>query len=137
MEQETTAQRILAELLELGIVQEKDEDVVWAYLAQAYAVGYDYARFQSTHQKPIAQYSKDGRLIKIFESASEAARKTKAGHSEIAKCARGKQKTSGGFQWRYVNTKDPTSCETETQTIGSLKPQSIQPTQKSHVSKTV
>lgn len=49
---------------------------------------------------PVNQYGLDGKFIKPFESVSQAAKETGIQYLSISKCANGKQKTAGGFQWR-------------------------------------
>ena len=52
--------------------------------------------------KVVAQYSKDGKLIEVYQSVHEAARQLDIGATHIAAAARGVYKTSGGFVWEYV-----------------------------------
>lgn len=51
-------------------------------------------------KKPVAQYTKDGVLVAIYNSCSEAVKIT--GISHIPHCCRGELKTSGGFVFRYM-----------------------------------
>lgn len=44
----------------------------------------------------------DGRLIKEFESESDAGRQLNIAQTDISRCCRGERKSAGGFQWRYV-----------------------------------
>lgn len=53
--------------------------------------------------KPIAQYTKDGRLVKIYLTAMEAARALTADNSSICHCANGAYKSSYGYVWRWVD----------------------------------
>lgn len=57
----------------------------------------------SDGDKRIGQY-KDGILIRIFKSASEASRITKFNRGNICSCARGntKLKTTKGYEWKYL-----------------------------------
>lgn len=52
--------------------------------------------------KPVAQYTKDGVLIKVWPSAREAGRKLELSQGNISSAARGEYKTSGDFIWKYV-----------------------------------
>ena len=52
--------------------------------------------------KSIEQYTKDGELIKVWTSTREAGRQLGLANSSISRVARGKQKTCGGFVWKYV-----------------------------------
>lgn len=52
--------------------------------------------------KPIIQFTKDNNVVKTWPSAAEAARYTGVGTSCICSCARGIQKSAGGYIWRYA-----------------------------------
>lgn len=52
--------------------------------------------------KPVAQYSKDGEFIKVWQSTTEAGRQLSISQSHISLTALDKQKTCGGFVWKYV-----------------------------------
>ena len=41
-------------------------------------------------------------LNKIFNSAEQAATQLKLFDSNIAKCCKGKYKTTGGYHWKYA-----------------------------------
>lgn len=56
---------------------------------------------KSHRTKKIKQFSLNGKLIKIYESLTEAEKYTGINKFTISHCARGKQKTSGGFIWKY------------------------------------
>ena len=53
--------------------------------------------------RPVAQYTLDGELIKIFQSARDAERQEGFNHSAISATAKGKQKTHKGYIWKYVS----------------------------------
>jgi len=54
--------------------------------------------------RKIKQLSLDGKLIKIWESCNEAARKLKLSQGCISQCANGLvYKKVGGFRWAYCN----------------------------------
>lgn len=53
------------------------------------------------NSKRIIQYSMDGEFIKIWDSVIEAAIALDIFQENIATCARGKNKSSGGFKWKY------------------------------------
>lgn len=55
----------------------------------------------SPSAKPIEQYDINGALIKIWNSIIEASNELKINRCCIGDCARGRQKTAGGFVWRY------------------------------------
>ena len=52
--------------------------------------------------KPIAQYTLDGELVKIWPSATEAQRQAGFGQSCIWGVANGRYKQAYGFRWKYV-----------------------------------
>ena len=52
-------------------------------------------------QKPVLQFSKDGKFISEYPSTWEAERQTGCSHSNICNCCKGKRKSVGGYIWRY------------------------------------
>lgn len=53
--------------------------------------------------KKVCQYTLDGKFIKEYPSANEAARQNPPLYqANISACCRGKQKTYAGFIWRYA-----------------------------------
>ena len=52
-------------------------------------------------QIPIIQKTKDGEIIKEWESLQQAADGLGIERSNISHCLRGRIKTSGGFKWEY------------------------------------
>ena len=52
--------------------------------------------------KPVAQYTKDRKLIKVWPSAREAGRQLGFSQGNISDVARGERETCGGFIWKYV-----------------------------------
>ena len=55
--------------------------------------------------KSVAQI-KNGIEIAVFDSATDAQRKTGINKSSISSCCRNKARiTAGGFQWKYINKK--------------------------------
>lgn len=51
---------------------------------------------------PVAQYSKDGDLIQVHDSAVDIERKFGFNKSCIRDCCRGNQKTAYGYIWKYI-----------------------------------
>lgn len=72
---------------------------------------YEYKPYSEEHSKkvsdaqkiPICQYSRDGILIKTHDSALNAGIEIGVSASSITACCKNKQKTSGGYIWRYAN----------------------------------
>lgn len=51
--------------------------------------------------KSVLQFSKSGELIAEYPSAREAERTTGCSNSSICACCKGRQKSCGGYIWRY------------------------------------
>ena len=51
--------------------------------------------------KPVLQYSVDGKLIKEWPSVREAKRKLGIDNSSISRCCKGRQRTAGGYIWKF------------------------------------
>ena len=49
----------------------------------------------------VAQYTKKGELIKIWNSQTEASKATGIAQQAISMCCNGKIKTAGGFCWSF------------------------------------
>lgn len=56
----------------------------------------------SLGEKPIIQLTKDGVEIARYSGINEAERQTGISNSNIWSCCNGKQKSAGGFIWRYI-----------------------------------
>lgn len=52
--------------------------------------------------KPVRQYSLDDILLNEYESGTQASKECGIDLSSIFKCCKGKQKTCGGFKWKYA-----------------------------------
>ncbi len=55
-----------------------------------------------TKAKKVGQYDLYNNLIKIWDSATEAAKETGTNLSKISAVCNGKRKTSNGFKWQYI-----------------------------------
>lgn len=53
------------------------------------------------HKKCVVKYTKNLEYITEYNSLTEASEDTKIKMSCISDCCRGKQKTAGGFIWKY------------------------------------
>jgi hypothetical protein len=53
----------------------------------------------------IEQYTKDGIFIKLYSSLSEASKENNIDTGSIAHVCKGQRKSSGGFIWKYKNSK--------------------------------
>jgi group I intron endonuclease len=56
--------------------------------------------------KPVLQIDKDGKVIREYGYAKQAATELNIDLSGLIKCCRGKVKTCGGYKWAYANTDD-------------------------------
>lgn len=86
-----------------------------AYMAKGYAWAYDedgldvddvvaFAKSKEEHiggKRKVLQYDKAGNLIKEWGSMTDAANYYNIKHSNIYNCCKGKQKSAGGFIWKY------------------------------------
>ena len=61
-------------------------------------------RVIETMSKPVAQFDTKGNFINKYSSIQQAQRELKCSH--ICDCIKGKRKTAGGFQWRYIDMCD-------------------------------
>ena len=49
----------------------------------------------------VEQYTKEGQLIKVFNSAADASRELGIPTTNISKCCKGLRKSAGNFIWKY------------------------------------
>lgn len=52
--------------------------------------------------KPVAQYTKDGEFIKVWDSAKEASEILGVHRSTLCQCCKGVKKSAGGYVWKYA-----------------------------------
>ena len=57
-------------------------------------------------RKPIVQYDRNMHIIKEYSGICEAVKETNIDKSSIIKCCKNKQKTSGGYIWKYKVVKE-------------------------------
>lgn len=57
----------------------------------------------TTPNKPVLQYTLDGKLIKEYRSAIQASKELNINQANIVHCLKGKYKYSGGYIWKYKN----------------------------------
>lgn len=62
-----------------------------------------YNAHQDSNCRKVLQYSKDGILIKIWDSISEAGRAFNVNPSLISQCCIGNRKIIAGYIWKYEN----------------------------------
>lgn len=51
----------------------------------------------------VAQYTLDGKLVKVWDSAKDAEISLSIFNSDICNCCKGNRKTAGGYIWKYYN----------------------------------
>lgn len=61
-----------------------------------------YTGKNSPTAKKVAQYNINGELIKIWDSIIDASNTLNINRCCIGDCARGKQRTAGGYVWKYI-----------------------------------
>ena len=55
----------------------------------------------NSRKKSVIQLDQSGNVIECFSNIQDAAKKSKCFDSAIIKVCKGKQKTSGGYFWKY------------------------------------
>ena len=72
------------------------------WCTHSYNNSYNEIRIKSSipKRKPVLQYSKDGKFIKEWTHAREAAESLGINKRAIYGCCKGRSKTSGGFIWK-------------------------------------
>lgn len=51
----------------------------------------------------IGQYDRQGHLLTVYESITDAAEKNRLLRTSISACLNGRTRTAGGYKWRKVN----------------------------------
>ena len=52
--------------------------------------------------KPVSQFTLEGEFIKTYPSAREVEKQIGISYKYISACCRGKQKTAGGYVWKFA-----------------------------------
>ena len=78
----------------------------WATARENSNFGTRNERLGKAQSKPVAQYTLDGELVKIWPSTIEVQRKTGFGCGNICQAANGKFKQVYGFIWKYIERKE-------------------------------
>jgi len=71
-------------------------------------------------EKPVSQYSLDGKLLASFSSCKLASEVTKANASYISQCCKGKRRSAGGFLWCYYGSSPPIFSKKYFRTVRQL-----------------
>lgn len=72
---------------------------VWRFSEEPFSL--EYLNPAEHLRKSVCQYNKKGKLIKEFESISEAAIKTSTSSGNISRCCNKEIKSIGGYVWRF------------------------------------
>lgn len=78
------------------------ENLEWMTRKENNNYGTRSERSAKSRSKPVTQYSKDGKFIKVWSSTNEVERQLGFAHNSISLVTRGIRKTCGGFVWKYV-----------------------------------
>ena len=89
------------------VVNHKDKNVLnntvdnleWATVSENTKHGYETGR--SVHGRSVIQYTKNMEYVACWKSIEKAARVLGVDQANICACCNGRQKTSGGYIWRY------------------------------------
>ena len=63
-------------------------------------------RMAIAKSRPIAQYTLNGKLLKVWPSAKEVGSQTGFSRGNICKAAKGRYKQAYGYIWKYVERKE-------------------------------
>lgn len=82
------------------------ENLEWMTHKENVNYGTCIERSAKAKSKTVAQYSKDGNLIKVWQSTAEAGCQLGVSRGSIGNVARGECKTYKGFVWKYVEEEE-------------------------------
>jgi len=74
----------------------------WCTVAENNNHGTRNTRVAKAQSKPVGQYTREGELIKVWQSAHEVERQLGVSRSHISAVARGDRKTAYGYVWKYI-----------------------------------
>ena len=66
----------------------------------------DFSGENHPQAKRVAQYDKQGNLIKIWDYAKQVTEELGINNGNIIKCCKGKLKSAGGYIWRYADIEE-------------------------------
>jgi hypothetical protein len=74
----------------------------WCTVKENINHGTHNARMAKAKSKPVGQYTREGQLVKVWQSTHEVERQLGFDNSFISKAAQGKRKTAYGYVWKYI-----------------------------------
>lgn len=83
---------------------------IWRYEGDSFdkfPTRYDYSKRKKVKCRPIAKYSTNGTLIKIYDGGMRDLKQEYRSYSSINDCILGKSNTAYGFIWRYKDQVPP------------------------------
>ena len=80
----------------------KASNLEWCTYEENNNHGTHNARTAKANSKTVGQYTREGKLVKIWQSTMEVERQLGFGHSHTSAVARGEQKTAYGYIWKYI-----------------------------------
>jgi hypothetical protein len=75
----------------------------WCTVKENNNHGTGNARRGKALSRPVGQYTRDGKLIKVWQSTMEVERHLGFSNQNISTAALGKYKTAYGYVWKYIN----------------------------------
>jgi len=75
---------------------------IYNRIMRAYGTGYDAGCTRGAAKKKVIQMTKEGKVLKEWESMAQVERSLRINNASISKCCTGKLLTSGGFRWKYA-----------------------------------
>jgi len=78
-------------------------DIICDHLYLTFGAGFDEGRKQNSHAKPVVQ-SKNGKVIKTYNSVTEAAHALSVDKTSISKCVRGKTSNCKGYKFTFAES---------------------------------
>ena len=81
-------------------------DFIHQRIQWAMAIGFDLHRATLNRGKMVVQMDMRGKTLRVFSTALAADRATNTNQRSISKVCRGKQKSAGGYTWRFLDPND-------------------------------
>ena len=79
----------------------KASNLEWCTVAENNNHGTRLVRIAKAQSKPVGQYTRDGVLVKVWQSTHEVQRQLGFNQGNITRVANGRYKTAYGYVWKY------------------------------------